>query len=153
MNTLIVVASKYLFLVAILISAAVFLGENKQRRITILKLALLTLPIAFIVAKISSLLIYDPRPFVVQHTMPLIAHVADNGFPSDHTLLIMSLAAVFLNFNRKGGIVLFIIALVVGGARVLAGVHHPLDIIGSVGIAFFAMLISKYFLLLIKAGK
>ena len=36
-----------------------------------------------------------PRPFVVFHAVPLVAHAADNAFPSDH-LAAIGLAAGYL---------------------------------------------------------
>ncbi len=91
--------------------------------------------ISLILLKISSVFINDPRPFVINHVIPLIPHAPDNGFPSDHTLITMWLAlVVFLN-NRRIGIALIVISLVVGISRVMALIHHPIDIIGSIVIA------------------
>lgn len=84
--------------------------------------------ISLILLKISSVFINDPRPFVINHVMPLIPHAPDNGFPSDHTLITMWLALmVFLN-NRRVGIALIVISLLVGISRVMALIHHPIDI-------------------------
>lgn len=84
---------------------------------------------------IGNYLYYDPRPFVVGHFTPLIAHVADNGFPSDHTLLAACLAALGTYWNRWLGSLLWIIAIVIAVARVYVGLHHPIDVLGSIGIA------------------
>ena len=97
--------------------------------------AALTLPLTFIVSKIGALLYFDPRPFVVGHFIPLIPHEPDNGFPSDHVLLCASIAAVVFPSNKYLGIVLLLLTLMVGVARVHTGVHHAIDIIGSLVIA------------------
>lgn len=135
MNMLIILSAKYLYLVSILIAVAYFLKANKDIKKKIFLLALVSFPLSLILSKISSFFIKDPRPFVVEHIKPLIAHAADNGFPSDHTLLTMAIASVVFAYNKKLGAVLFVITFLVGAARVLAYVHHPLDIIGSIVIA------------------
>ena len=81
---------------------------------------------------------FDARPFIVQHKTPLIPHVPDNGFPSDHALLSGALAALVTPFNLPLGIVLWLLALLIGAGRVLALVHHPIDIFGSFAIAVFS---------------
>ncbi len=135
MNLLIIFAAKYLFVVSILLTGLFFLTLPTAIK---KKFALLTLSssvLAFALAKLFGAIFNDPRPFVSNHIRPLVAHAADNGFPSDHTLLTMTIASVVFFYNRKLGIVLGIISLIVGLSRVLAGVHHPIDIIGAMAIA------------------
>lgn len=123
---------------------------DQTARKNILKLALLTLPLAFIIANLLHRLFYNPRPFVVEHIKPLILHAANNGFPSDHTLLVISIASILFVYNKRLGIFLFILGLIVGFARIYAKVHHPVDILGSIGIATSSTFLS---LILLKKLK
>ena len=107
-----------------------------------MRLSLISFPLTYILAKIAGYIIYDPRPFVVEHIKPLIAHAADNGFPSDHTLLTSVIASVIFAYNKKLGMVLFAISIAIGSARVLAGIHHPLDIVGAMVISIVAVYVS-----------
>lgn len=75
---------------------------------------------------------------------PLIAHSNDNGFPSDHTLLSSLLGFAILPFAPIMGIATLLVALLIGTARVLAFVHHPIDIIASFVFAGAAVLIAYY---------
>lgn len=77
----------------------------------------------------------NPRPFVVGHFAPLIAHDADNGFPSDHVLVAAGIAAIVFVFHRTTGIVLGLIAALIAVSRVYVGVHHAFDVISSFAIA------------------
>ena len=141
MNELIIVTAKYAFLVSLfsyLAYAVLLWRRNKKRLKGVILLSVFSFPLAFLIAKLASLLIYDPRPFIVDHVAPLISHTGDNGFPSDHTLLTTAIASVVFVYNKKLGSILFMIALCVGIARVLAHVHHPLDIIGAIVIAMCA---------------
>jgi len=88
-------------------------------------------PLIFIVSRIASLLFETPRPFFEHDFVPLVAHAADNGFPSDHVLLVFAIAGVAFTFNRSVGIILFIMAALVGVGRVLVGVYHVVDLLGS----------------------
>ncbi len=151
MDFLIGFTAKYLYLVIIAIAAVSFLVNKKPfARRNILKLAVISLPLAFVVARILSYFIYTSRPFVVENIKPLIGHAPDNGFPSDHTLLVMTVSAVLLIYNRKLGMTLIVLSAVVGAARILAKVHSPVDIMGSSLIAFSAVIISWVILERIK---
>ena len=80
--------------------------------------------VALALALVAHRFIEDPRPFVASGARPLIHSSTDNGFPSDHTLLLGISAAVILVVNRRMGLLALLAAFVVGVARVYAGVHH-----------------------------
>lgn len=144
MEFLIIFAARYLFLLSVAIFIGVFILITRPEKRYFIKLSLLTSIVSFALAKIASMTYYNPRPFVVERVSPLVAHGADNGFPSDHTLLTITIAVIIFQFNKKLGIFLAIIAVLVGSARVLARVHHPIDIFGSVIVAILAIKIVVY---------
>lgn len=146
MEILIIFAAKYLFILNPLALFVLFIKSNPEVKKYLLKISILTFPVAFLFSRISSMTYNNPRPFVVENIQPLIAHVADNGFPSDHTLITATTAVVIYQMNKKLGILAGCVAVIVGIARVVAKVHHPVDIIGSIAIAVIAVLISKYVL-------
>lgn len=135
MDTLIIFTAKYLYLVIILIGVVTFFRLSKEKRFELFVFAATTLPLMFALLILASSLYNNPRPFVVGDFTPLIPHAPDNGFPSDHTILSTAIAALIFPYARKTSIILFILALLVGAGRVLAGVHHTLDIVGSMVIA------------------
>ncbi|OGY08860.1 MAG: hypothetical protein A3D24_03350 [Candidatus Blackburnbacteria bacterium RIFCSPHIGHO2_02_FULL_39_13] len=119
---------------------------KKNLKIKFLALSALSLSLSLSLAKLLNKIIVDPRPFVVNHIQPLIPHAPDNGFPSDHTLLVATIASIVFVFNKKLGIVIMVLAVIVGYSRVLAQIHHPLDIAGSVLIAVVATWASRLIL-------
>ncbi len=141
---LVIFSAKYLFLLSIGLALIMFV--TSQHKKDLLKLSLLTFPLSFILAKLASLIFYNPRPFVVENIQPLIPHGANNGFPSGHTLLAMTIAAVIFNFNKRLGLILMIVGLIVGISRVLVKVHHPVDILASTVIAFAVTSLALYIL-------
>ena len=138
MDSLIVFGAKYLVFVVGAVAIVSTLLSGKRVRNNVVKLALFSFPLAFLMAFVASLFYYDTRPFVVENTPPLIPHAPDNGFPSDHTLYAMVTATIIFAYNRTVGISLGILAILVGVSRVMARVHHPVDIIGSIAIAIVA---------------
>ena len=134
MNILIIFGAKYLYLVSIIIAGYYFFKQPRATKKRIIIFGIISLPIMYAVAKIAGHFYYDARPFVVLNFTPLIPHADDNGFPSDHTLLLSAIASVIYPFSKKVSILLWVIALAVGFARVFAGVHHLTDILGSVAI-------------------
>jgi undecaprenyl-diphosphatase len=146
LSTLVIFDAKYLFILAPLLTLAYLFFQSRNRQKEIIVFLLITLPLILVAGRISSLAYSNPRPFVAEHFTPLIAHSADNGFPSDHTLFTAALAACMLIFERRLGIALGIICIIVGAARVLAGVHHSVDIVGSIIIASLVTALSHYYI-------
>ena len=97
--------------------------------------------IALALARVGGHLYNNPRPFVTGHLKPLFPHAPDNGFPSDHALLTSFLAFALWRWSRGLSIALVVNAVLVGGARVLAHVHHVIDILGSWGFSLVAVLV------------
>lgn len=134
-SLLIIFGAKYLIVVIALIAGGYALKLPRPKQLLMIKIAAISFPVIFLLSRLASLVYYDPRPFVTGHFIPLIPHDPDNGFPSDHTLLSAAIAALVYTLNRRIGLALFALALLVGIARIAAGVHSPIDIAGSIAIA------------------
>lgn len=141
-DALISFGAEYLIGIVVLVFLLYFFLAHRRKRRRMLLLSLVSLPLTYIAGLIGGILYFNPRPFVVDHVTPLIAHAANNGFPSDHTLLSAALATIVLVFNRKLGLLLWALAFVVGALRVLAWVHHWVDIAGAAGIALIVVFFS-----------
>jgi undecaprenyl-diphosphatase len=73
-----------------------------------------------------------PRPFVTLGFTPLVPHVADASFPSDHTMAGVALVSPLLwSTTPRTGALLLIWALVVGVSRVAVGLHYASDVFAS----------------------
>lgn len=143
---LIILTAQYVYLAILATALITVVCAKPLARQALIRLSALSLPFAFLVGKLLSRLISSPRPFVVEGTLPLFPHGADNGFPSDHTLLVMTVAAIIFVYNRKLGVMLGILGLLVGGARILAKVHHPIDIVGAAVIGIISVYASQILL-------
>ena len=91
--------------------------------------------VALGVNQVVAMFWFVPRPFVTLHGVTtLLAHSADDSFPSDHAVIAGALAIGTLLFARKWGIVAIVVAVLLAFARVYAGMHYPLDVIAGLAI-------------------
>lgn len=68
--------------------------------------------------------------------MPLIPHVNETSFPSDHATLMFA-ASIYLVMHRhwRGiGVFLLVVTFLTAWARVYSGIHFPFDMFGSLFI-------------------
>ena len=144
MDTAIIFIAKYLLYICAAIAVIYFLKQSRQKQKEMLIFAVILLPLSYIIAKIVGHFYFDPRPFVLGHFTPLIPHVPANGFPSDHTLFGAAVAFAIFHFNKKLGSPLLFFAILIGFSRILAGVHHTADILGSIIIAGLVYLLVSY---------
>lgn len=152
MNGLIIFCAKYLFLLVVLgVVIEWFILPRKQKAMFAFYVIGAGV-IAYVLAKTASHLYYDPRPFVSEHVKPLIAHNSDNGFPSDHALLTMTLTAATFFFNKKLATFMLVLTVLVGVARILAKLHSPLDI-GAGWVFGIVGAVVSYYLLTWYLGK
>jgi len=140
-NNLFIFGAEKLFILSPLVALWFFYKLQVGKRKEIIIFSLFTLPLAFVLAVIARKLYFDPRQFVVEGFKPLIPHTSDNGFPSDHTLLLSTIAAVVTFFDRKYAIFFWIVAFMVGVSRIYVGVHHLVDILGSIAISVLSAII------------
>lgn len=103
----------------------------------------LSAAVALLLVQVLGHTVSDPRPYLADHYAPL-AHVsADNGFPSDHTL-VMALIAGWVSWISRRWWPVFAVAVVgVALGRLAIGAHHTLDVLGSVVIAVLSLAVAS----------
>jgi undecaprenyl-diphosphatase len=146
MHGLITLIAKDFIIFSVLIPIIVWWRIGRQFKKRFILVVLGGAIVTVILAKIGSHLFYDPRPFVAGHFTPYFSHGNDNGFPSDHTLLAAVLAFATWHYSKKAGYVLFVLTALIGLSRVIAGVHHLGDIIGSIVFAYVGVTLVYKFL-------
>lgn len=92
---------------------------------------------------------YHPRPFDALGVVNLIAE-SGASFPSGHAAFFFAMAGILLFWDKRWGWTYLGFAALNGLARVFAGVHWPLDILGGalvglVSAAAVHLLVRKYF--------
>ncbi|MEU8300352.1 phosphatase PAP2 family protein [Micromonospora sp. NPDC048909] len=136
-------AARYLIYLVFAVAAvlgAVALLRGRLRPVIALGAAL---AVALLATLIVSHLNGEVRPFQTHHVHQLIPH--DNGvsLPSDHATAAFTVAfgaTVFL--SRGWGMMLAVLATMIGASRVWVGVHYPADILAGLAIAALAVAVT-----------
>ena len=110
---------------------------------------------------IVNIFYFRPRPFVENDVTLLFYQPTDSSFPSNAVAAVFGIAFAVWGVNRRVGTLFLIGAGLYGFARVFAGVHYPLDIIGGAAIALVVTplvfklrdLMMPILVLVIKAAK
>lgn len=93
-----------------------------------------------IITKLIRFFYVHPRPFDALGIQSLIPE-SGNSFPSGHAAFLFALAATLFYYNRHWGGWYFALALINGAARVFAGVHWPLDVLGGLVIGVLSSMV------------
>jgi undecaprenyl-diphosphatase len=145
-NSLTTFAAHYLVfieaLVALIALVPWFLRANWEDRTRWFIACLVMVVVAEVLAKIGAHVYSDPRPFAVDHVAPLVSHAKDNGFPSDHALLAAAIVGALLVARQwLWAIPCAVLGFCVDWARVGAGIHHVIDVLGSTGFVLIGLAI------------
>lgn len=133
------VAQDGLYLVA-LVAVVVWLVVPRAEKVAIALEMVVGLVAVAILVKVAGAVHSDPRPFVQDPTIhPWFHHVADNGFPSDHTAVGTMTSLVVLRHRRTPGLVLLAITVLIAVSRVVAHVHHIQDVVAGAAIGLVAV--------------
>lgn len=92
----------------------------------------------FVFVSLIRYLFYSPRPFLVlENVNRLMNHELESSFPSGNASFYFAMAMGVYFYNKKAGPAYFLLAGLLGLARIFVSVHWPLDILAGaiLGIA------------------
>lgn len=124
------------FFVAATIIATILAERNWRKRVYEIAFVALTLLLSRgFIAEIIQFFYNRPRPFAaLEGVMQLIQKsAAEPAFPSGHATFFFAFVAAYymLGHHRGWGHVLLAATVLMGIARVIAGVHYPADILAG----------------------
>jgi len=132
----------------VILLIAWFQVKDKSKRIALV-MSMVSLVVAnFGLNKIIAGLWYRPRPDLsVVGLKEVFFHRPDFSFPSDHAAALFAITFTLYLFGWKKAANWFLLySLVITFARVVIGVHFPLDIVGGAAVGFVA----SYLVFLLK---
>lgn len=133
------------FLIWLLVALVVFLFFTQKNRAV--KKDIVFALISGVLAWVLCLIVKDlipaaPRPYRINGFPPLTITIPkDSAFPSGHSALAFGIAgSVFLK-RKKLGMMLFVLAGLVGLGRIAGNVHFFIDVLGGAILGLFASLV------------
>ena len=144
-RAMVLIAKYIIYIVPIYLLYLWFIGRGKEDKRKSLYIFLVII-VSLLIGHIISNFYYHPRPFAMGIGKELLPHASDSSFPSDHATVIFAISfALFFLKDIKNGIIFFILATLVGFARIFCGVHFPFDILGALVVALCGTAITFIF--------
>lgn len=143
MEFLIIFAAKYLIYLSLLVIPYLWIRRERHDLIRIV----VSVVVAFAIEEALNRLLHAPRPFVAGGFAPLIEISLGEyyaSFPSGHVTFLAALGMSVFFAEKLPGVLILILSVLVGIARVLAGVHYPIDIIGGLLLGSAAATLFKF---------
>lgn len=86
---------------------------------------------------------HRPRPFVALPDIHILVNQnpAEASFPSGHAAFLFAIAFAVWLYNKKIGGIFIVAALLTTFARIYAGVHYPVDILGGILVAAISVFV------------
>jgi len=134
----------YLLWIAVGILIILFL--IKKTRLTSIVAGLSVVLARLVITEVIKYFYHSVRPYLVlDNVRKLIAENKNfQSFPSGHTAIFFAIAMAIFYFNRKWGIIAFVVAVLVGLSRIYVGVHWPIDILAGALIGIISGIVINY---------
>jgi undecaprenyl-diphosphatase len=147
LNWTIVFLGQYLPYVLVIAFLYFIFTAPQGRRLYIFSLATISVILSWgIFTQIIRFFLFEARPFVALSFTPLIYQPAtEAAFPSGHMALLVPIGLALWQLSRKKGALFLGLTVVVGIARIVAGVHWPSDIIGGMIVGAVSFYLVKAF--------
>ncbi len=99
--------------------------------------SLLFIPLgSWAVAGFLKLIFAHPRPYEALIINPLSMPGSFDSFPSGHATFYMALALAVYQYHKKAGMFFIFLSTLLAVARIITGVHYPIDILGGWLVAY-----------------
>ena len=93
--------------------------------------------LAWSIATVLKMMFHTPRPYIAFENVVPLLNKTDFSFPSGHATFFMALGFAIYLSHKKVGYYFIFFALIIGLARIIAGVHFPGDILGGFVLGIF----------------
>lgn len=134
--------------------ASDFIDRAPDKRLVFLPLVFLAgaWTVGWLINFLIGMSAHESRPYISYPQTKLLFKPLSSWktFPSDHSMSVFLIAFMALLFHLPGAWALLPMALWVVWGRVYAGLHYPLDILGGITVATFALALAYCIMNLLK---
>lgn len=141
LDYLMIYGAEFVIYITIFFTAFLLFKQRVKEKAALL-LILFSLPIGFLLIKIIRLFIIEPRPFIHLYLRPLIWYYQGPSFPSTHTMIMAIITFSYFYYRSRWAYLFLFLLAWVAIARIYAGLHYPLDIIGSLIVAVISLAVA-----------
>jgi undecaprenyl-diphosphatase len=113
------------------VSSARNVFQNFIERLKEIFRVIIACGVAWLLAEVLKLFFKTPRPPLALHNVHALFSETGYAFPSGHAIFFSAIAVSLYFINKKVGYWFIFFALLIGLARITAGVHFPMDILGG----------------------
>ncbi len=141
-------ATDFAFLILVAFIYFLYNHEDKRRGTRELLVVLCSGALAWAITRSIKYFFPVARPDVaIDAVMPLFAHGSGiDSFPSGHATFFGGIATALYFYHKKLAIFFGVSAVLIALARVIAGVHFPVDILAGFAIGIIVPVSVHYFL-------
>ena len=107
-----------------------FMHKDKKKGVRDVVVVLTAALIAWGLAHLIKYLYPHARPSILADTYVLLPE-KDSSFPSGHATFFSALATALYFYHKRLGLLYALGALLIGFARIMAGIHWPIDILAG----------------------
>jgi membrane-associated phospholipid phosphatase len=100
---------------------------------------------ALLIATVLKYVIATQRPHLEFLNIYPLIYKMDYSFPSGHSTFFMAVAVAIFFSHKKAGYIFIFLALLIGLARITAGVHFPIDIAGGFVLGIIISCLVRFF--------
>ena len=136
----------YLMIVAAFVILIIWRGDIKEKiKTTALFAAGSTFSYLLAIAFFNNIW-HRLRPFEALQGVTQLVVESGFSFPSKHAMLVFLLSTYVYRFNKRLGVVFYILSSLVAVSRVVTGVHYPSDVLAGIviGIIIGKVIASRY---------
>lgn len=91
-----------------------------------------------LLVEIIRLYVLRNRPFISHTVVQLLTKGSEPSFPSGHMAAMVAIATAIWFYHPRVGYWLFAASFLIGLARIIVGVHYPVDIIGGILVGWLS---------------
>lgn len=110
--------------------------DNLRKGVTDLVVVSVTAVFAWFIAHFFKDVFHTLRPFDASPAVVPLVSESGYAFPSGHATFFMALASSLWFYHKRLAVFFGISAVLIGFARVSAGVHFPVDILGGLFLGY-----------------